>query len=118
MPGLQCARNLSVVIYRKVKKPIVKKWCYTPSEESGLTDFQSLAQPAEKCPRKCEQVSPSFLFFLIITFDKSLLMSQAVKTGQCDSSCVEFEYLCGVCVPPPPQRTCPRRCEAAANSGE
>ena len=50
-----------VAIYRKVKKPIVKKWCYTPSEESGLTDFQSLAQPAEpECPRKCEQVSPSF----------------------------------------------------------
>ena len=21
---------------RKVKKPVVKKWCYVPSEESGL----------------------------------------------------------------------------------
>ena len=45
-------------------------------------------------------------------------MLQAVKTGQCDRSCVQFEDLCGVCVPPPPQRTCPVRCEAAANSGE
>jgi len=81
---------------RKVKKPIVKKWCYTPSENDGISDSSSLAQPSEKCPRKCEQ---------------------AVKTGLCDPSCVEFEYLCGVCVPPPP-RTCPRRCEAAANSGQ
>ena len=23
---------------RKVKKPVVKKWCYVPSEESGLGD--------------------------------------------------------------------------------
>ena len=60
-----------------------------------------------------------FLHFIILSSDKSSNFStlQAVKTGQCDPSCVEFEYLCGVCVPPPP-RTCPARCEAAANSGE
>ena len=27
---------------RKVKKPVVKKWCYVPSEESGLAQFSSI----------------------------------------------------------------------------
>ena len=27
---------------RKVKKPVIKKWCYVPTEESGLVlDFRS-----------------------------------------------------------------------------
>ena len=26
---------------KKVKKPIIKNWCYTPSEESGLQDLDS-----------------------------------------------------------------------------
>jgi len=81
---------------RKVKKPIVKKWCYTPSENDGISTFDSLPQPGE-CPRKCKQ---------------------AVESGRCDPSCVEFEFLCGVCVPPPPKRVCPARCERAANSGQ
>ena len=41
-----------------------------------------------------------------------------MESGRCDPSCVEFEFLCGVCVPPPPPRVCPARCERAANSGE
>ena len=101
---------------RKVKKPIVKKWCYTPSENDGISDSSSLAQPSEKCPRRCEQV-PQFVIYYHITALSNIPTLQAVKTGLCDPSCVEFEYLCGVCVPPPP-RSCPARCEAAANSGE
>ena len=58
-----------------------------------------------------------FIIYYHITALSNISTLQAVKTGLCDPSCVEFEYLCGVCVPPPP-RTCPRRCEAAANSGE
>lgn len=59
-----------------------------------------------------------FLRFMIcIIILRNISTLQAVKSGLCDPSCVEFEYLCGVCVPPPP-RSCPARCEAAANSGE
>ena len=76
---------------RKVKKPVVKKWCYTPTEESGLTDSSSLAEPAEQCPAKC---------------------ARAVASGQCDPSCDQFEYLCGPCVP-----TCPDKCARAVASG-
>ena len=47
----------NMITYRKVKKPIVKKWCYTPSENDGISTFDSLPQPGE-CPRKCKQVSP------------------------------------------------------------
>ena len=66
---------------RKVKKPIVKKWCYIPSPESGLEPVgagDSLAQPAEQCPAQCER---------------------AVATGQCNPECDQFEYLCGPCQP-------------------
>ena len=28
---------------KKVKKPVIKKWCYTPTEESGLVDETTLA---------------------------------------------------------------------------
>ena len=56
--------RLKVNTFRKVKKPIVKKWCYTPSENDGISDSSSLAQPLEICPRKCEQV-PSFYDIII-----------------------------------------------------
>ena len=59
----------------------------------------------------------NFVIYYHITALSNISTLQAVKTGLCDPSCVEFEYLCGVCVPPPP-RSCPARCEAAANSGE
>ena len=42
---------------RKVKKPVVKKWCYTPSPESGLeVETESLAEPELTCPARCRQV--------------------------------------------------------------
>merc|ERR1712029_978729 len=88
---------------RKVKKPVVKKWCYTPTEESGLkpapvpasTD-DSLAQPT--CPASCER---------------------AIQTGQCDPSFRQYEDICGVCVPPPPpnQPSCPSKCSQAIATG-
>ena len=34
VPKEVCTRSKSNP--RKVKKPVVKKWCYVPSEESGL----------------------------------------------------------------------------------
>ena len=34
VPKEVCTRSRSNP--RKVQKPVVKKWCYTPSEESGL----------------------------------------------------------------------------------
>ena len=62
---LRCLMWLNVNSSRKVKKPIVKKWCYTPSENDGISDSSSLAQPLEICPRKCEQV-PQFSAMFII----------------------------------------------------
>ena len=38
-----------------------------------------------------------------------------IFAGACDPSCVQYEDVCGVCVPP---RTCPARCAAAADSGD
>ena len=61
---LECLMWLNVNSSRKVKKPIVKKWCYTPSENDGISDSSSLAQPLEICPRKCEQV-PTFYNIII-----------------------------------------------------
>ena len=90
---------------RKVNKPVLKKWCYTPSEEAGLDPppppppttttttesySNSLPQPVE-CPYQCQE---------------------AVRTGQCDPSCEQYNDICGPCVP-----TCPARCEAAIQSG-
>merc|ERR1719376_2071877 len=92
---------------RKVQKPVLKKWCYTPSEESGLgvlaataeTDEDRLAQPApQQCPPRC---------------------SQAIRTGQCDPSCESYTSICGPCVPrtttPAPQ--CPAKCRDAIRKG-
>ena len=40
-----------------MKKPVVKKWCYTPSPESGLeVETESLAEPELTCPARCRQV--------------------------------------------------------------
>ncbi len=35
---------------RRVQKPVLKKWCYTPTPESGLTDQGSLSQPQRTTP--------------------------------------------------------------------
>ena len=72
---------------RKVKKPVIKKWCYNASPESGLEPVSvsdSAAQPAEECPAQC---------------------ARSVASGQCDPECEQWEYLCGPCVP-----KCPDRC--------
>merc|ERR1712106_758039 len=92
---------------RKVQRPVIKKWCYTPSEESGLgvlastveSDSDSLAQPAaQQCPARCRE---------------------AIRTGDCDPSCASYIRICGPCVqktsPPPPQ--CPSKCRAAIQRG-
>ena len=91
---------------RKVSKPVVKKWCYTPSEESGLavlaveaeSEEDSLSQPApQSCPARCTEAS---------------------RRGECDPSCDQYRDICGPCVsttPPPPQ--CPPRCKEAIRSG-
>ena len=41
----------------------MKKWCYTPSKNDGISDSSSLAQPSEKCPQKCEQVPPFYYMY-------------------------------------------------------
>jgi hypothetical protein len=92
---------------------VVKKWCYTPSAESGLLpasdsnrlpDFQS-GQPSRPpppsgptCPRYC---------------------ADAKASGVCDPRCNEFASVCGipVCSPPtttttPRTTTAPRPIEA------
>jgi len=37
---------------RKVKRPIVKKWCYTPTPESGLQGFGESASQGQGLPRQ------------------------------------------------------------------
>merc|ERR1711892_1587221 len=92
---------------RKVQKPVIKKRCYTPSEESGLgvlastaeSDSDVLAQPAaQQCPARCRK---------------------AIRSGDCDPSCASYGTVCGPCVqkttPAPPQ--CPLRCRDAIRTG-
>ena len=87
---------------RKVKKPVIKKWCYTPSPESGLEpldnyngqDANSEPQVAEVCPRHCEN---------------------SIARGICDPRCDEYAGLCQPCTPatpppPPPPPACPLSC--------
>lgn len=31
---------------RKINKPVIKKWCYTPTEESGLGNFNPSSTPS------------------------------------------------------------------------
>ena len=92
---------------RKVQKPVIKKWCYTPSEESGLpvlastaeSEEDSLAQPApQQCPARCREAS---------------------RSGDCDPSCDSYNSVCGPCVqkttPQPP--ICPSKCREAMRTG-
>lgn len=83
---------------RKVKKPVIKKWCYTPSPESGLEPLDnyngadSNREPAvaEVCPRHCED---------------------SIARGICDPRCEQYANLCGRCTPTtttPP--ACPLSC--------
>ena len=93
---------------RKVKKPVIKKWCYTPSPESGLdpgpnyngADTNREPTVAETCPRHCEE---------------------AKQQGRCDPRCNEYADLCGVpdCSPPPPPPppACPQICLDAIRRG-
>jgi hypothetical protein len=105
---------------RKVAKPVVKKWCYTPTAESGLEpasdsnrlpDYQSASDSAPPppsgptCPRSC---------------------ADAKARGVCDPRCNEYASLCGIPVctpttttttttttrPPPPVEAavCPATC--------
>ena len=92
---------------RKVQKPVVKKWCYTPSRESGLQDSrpensqgnrpsgQTTRPPVTQqiCPRTCER---------------------RIRNGQCTPECNIPE--CPRCVPPPP--TCSRTCERNNRNGQ
>jgi hypothetical protein len=36
---------------RKVKRPIIKKWCYVPSAESGLASGDGAGAPVERSAR-------------------------------------------------------------------
>lgn len=38
---------------RQIKRPVIKKWCYTPTEESGLGDHS--ARGAEISPRNNDE---------------------------------------------------------------
>ena len=42
IPKEVCVRNR--VNPKRVQKPIIKKWCYTPTKESGLTESGSLPE--------------------------------------------------------------------------
>jgi len=121
---------------RKVSKPVVKKWCYTPSEESGLpveaveveTDEDSLSQPApqQSCPARCSDAIRSGACDPTCDTYTNICgpcvpkcparCSAAISSGNCDPSCDQYSNICGPCVPPPPPQ-CPARCKEAIRSG-
>ena len=116
---------------RKVKKPVIKKWCYNASPESGLEPVSvsdSAAQPAEECPAQCArsvasgQCDPEceqWEYLCGPCVQKCPdRCAQAVRSGQCDPSCTPYNDICGQCIPPPPPPTCPPRCSAAIASGD
>ena len=110
---------------RKVAKPVVKKWCYTPTAESGLEpaadsgrkpDYQQSGGDSSPpppvtgptCPRSC---------------------LDAKDRGVCDPRCNEYAALCGIPVctpttttttprPPPPIEAvvCPSTCRPGYQS--
>ena len=101
---------------RKVQKPVVKRWCYIPSEESGLDarpdteskpDFQGAGDnnspsTANTCPRSCQD---------------------AKRRSICDPRCNEYAEECGVPVCQPtttttttPAPSCPRSCRPGFQS--
>merc|ERR1711936_560244 len=74
---------------RKVKKPVVKKWCYEVTPESGLEPESSSsvqAEPAVECPDTCRR---------------------NIQNNVCDPECDIPE--CPPCSPPPPP-TCSATC--------
>jgi hypothetical protein len=95
VPKEVCTRSQSNP--RKVKKPVIKKWCYTPSPESGLepldnyngADSNSEPVVAEVCPRHCES---------------------SISRGICDPRCEEYADLCGPCTPTTTPPACPLTC--------
>ena len=73
---------------RKVKKPVVKKWCYEATPESGLqpeSSSSSQAQPAVECSSTCRR---------------------NIQNNVCSPECDVPE--CPPCYPPPP--TCSATC--------
>jgi len=90
---------------RKVQKPVLKRWCYSPTKESGLPPPQSppaipsveeaSLSNAQQCPESC---------------------IEAQRLGICEPGCNEYASVCGTrpCQPtttttqPPP--SCPSFC--------
>merc|ERR1712106_997328 len=87
---------------RKVEKPVLKRWCYSPTKESGLPAFSSPPQTpdksgsgqesslsnAQQCPQSC---------------------IEAQRNGICDPRCNEYASICGV-------RPCPLACRPGFQS--
>merc|ERR1712213_187300 len=74
---------------RKVKKPVVKKWCYEATPESGLEPeviSSSQAQPSRECSSTCQR---------------------NIANNVCNPECDVPE--CPPCYPPPPP-TCSDTC--------
>jgi hypothetical protein len=93
---------------RKVQKQIIKKWCYTPSEDLGLDNynpstvqdesFERTPPTPQQCPSNCRAV---------------------ILSGDCNQSCDTYANICGACVPkttPPPPK-CPLKCQDAISTG-
>jgi hypothetical protein len=86
---------------RKVQKQIIKTWCYTPSDVSGLDNsnpsviqdqsFKRTQPTPQQCPSNCRD---------------------AIINGDCEQSCDTYSNICGACIPkttPPPPK-CPVKC--------
>ena len=114
VPKEVCARTLANP--RKVSKPVVKRWCYVPSEESGLDPGSGFNSRPDN-QGKGQSQSPSNSN----TCPRSCL--EAKRSGVCDPRCNQYARECNipVCRPPPPTTTttttttpappaCPRSC--------
>merc|ERR1711962_1278340 len=83
---------------RKVQKPVITKWCYTPSEESGLDGGASrpdpaIQQPPIQQPPRCSS-----------TCERNIRNN--VCTPECDVP------QCPTCYPPPPEPVaCSAKCQ-------
>merc|ERR1711962_153988 len=79
---------------RKVQKPVITKWCYTPSEESGLDGGggESRPEPNIQQPPRC-----------------SSTCERNIRNNVCTPECDVPE--CPPCYPPPPEPVCSAKCE-------
>ena len=100
VPKEICSRSLKNP--RKVSKPVIKKWCYVPSEESGLNPFSDSDRKPDNQGK--EEVSPPSQD---TSCPRSCLDSKT--RGVCDPRCNQYAEECGVpvCQPPPPTTALP-----------